>query len=168
MNPDRTDAPERQATTHGGVAPELTLGVPTPQQVPPGASKPALDAKRELELRGLNAFYGAHHAVKDVQLHFAAAGVTAIIGPSGCGKSTTVRCINRMHEETSGARAEGEVLLDGVDLYGSDVDVAAVRRSVGMVFQRPNPVPDDVDLRQRRFRTALNRHAPQGDRGQGA
>ena len=67
--------------------------------------------------------------------------VTAIIGPSGCGKSTMVRCINRMHEEIPSARAEGQVLLDGIDLYGSSVDVVAVRRSVGMVFQKPNPFP---------------------------
>ena len=67
--------------------------------------------------------------------------MTAIIGPSGCGKSTLVRCINRMHEEIPGARAEGKVLLDGQDLYASGVDVVAVRRAVGMVFQKPNPFP---------------------------
>jgi phosphate transport system ATP-binding protein len=64
-----------------------------------------------------------------------------MIGPSGCGKSTLVRCINRMHEEIPGARAEGEVLLDGEDVYGSSVDVVAVRRAIGMVFQKPNPFP---------------------------
>jgi phosphate transport system ATP-binding protein len=94
-----------------------------------------------VELRGLSAFYGSNHAVKDVRLDFPSDVVTAIIGPSGCGKSTMVRCINRMHEEIAGARAEGEVLLDGFDLYGSGVDVVAVRRSVGMVFQKPNPFP---------------------------
>ena len=67
--------------------------------------------------------------------------VTAIIGPSGCGKSTMVRCVNRMHEEIAGARAEGQVLLDGLDLYDSRIDVVAVRRAVGMVFQKPNPFP---------------------------
>ena len=67
--------------------------------------------------------------------------MTAIIGPSGCGKSTMVRCINRMHEEIPSARAEGQVLLDGLDLYDSRVDVVAVRRAVGMVFQKPNPFP---------------------------
>ena len=64
-----------------------------------------------------------------------------MIGPSGCGKSTLVRCINRMHEEIPGARAEGDVTLDDVDLYGPDVDVVAVRRAIGMVFQKPNPFP---------------------------
>jgi phosphate transport system ATP-binding protein len=67
--------------------------------------------------------------------------VTAIIGPSGSGKSTVVRCINRMHEEIPGARAEGSVMLDQTDLYGSDVDVTSVRRIIGMVFQKPNPFP---------------------------
>jgi phosphate transport system ATP-binding protein len=94
-----------------------------------------------VELRGLNAYYGSNHAVKDVSLAFDAAQVTAIIGPSGCGKSTMVRCINRMHEEIDGARAEGEVLLDGLDLYDPRIDIVAVRRSVGMVFQKPNPFP---------------------------
>jgi phosphate transport system ATP-binding protein len=94
-----------------------------------------------LELRGLSAYYGSNHAVKDIRLDFPSDVVTAIIGPSGCGKSTMVRCINRMHEEIAGARAEGEVLLDGIDLYGSAVDVVAVRRSIGMVFQKPNPFP---------------------------
>jgi phosphate transport system ATP-binding protein len=67
--------------------------------------------------------------------------VTALIGPSGCGKSTLVRCINRMHEEIRGARAEGEVLLDDLDVYDEAVDVVAVRRAIGMVFQKPNPFP---------------------------
>jgi phosphate transport system ATP-binding protein len=79
--------------------------------------------------------------VKGVDLDFAPGRVTAMIGPSGCGKSTLVRCINRMHEEIPGARSEGEVKLDELDLYGSDVDVVAVRRVVGMVFQKPNPFP---------------------------
>ena len=67
--------------------------------------------------------------------------MTAIIGPSGCGKSTMVRCINRMHEEIPGARAEGSVTLDELDVYGAGVDVTSVRRMIGMVFQKPNPFP---------------------------
>ena len=94
-----------------------------------------------VELRGLHAYYGSNHAVRGVDLGFAADKVTAIIGPSGCGKSTMVRCINRMHEEIDGARAEGQVLLDGLDLYDSRIDIVAVRRAVGMVFQKPNPFP---------------------------
>ena len=98
-------------------------------------------AKRQVELRTLNAYYGSHHAVKNVSLSFSSSDVTAIIGPSGCGKSTMVRCVNRMHEEIVGARAEGEVLLDGENLYAPQVDVVSVRRAVGMVFQKPNPFP---------------------------
>jgi phosphate transport system ATP-binding protein len=92
-------------------------------------------------LHDLNAYYGDVHAVKDVNLAYAANRVTAMIGPSGCGKSTLVRCINRMHEEIPGARATGEVLLDELDLYGNGVDVVSVRRAIGMVFQKPNPFP---------------------------
>jgi phosphate transport system ATP-binding protein len=92
-------------------------------------------------LSGLSAYYGANQAVKDVNLKYTANRVTAMIGPSGCGKSTLVRCINRMHEEIPGARAEGDVRLDDVDLYGPGVDVVAVRRAIGMVFQKPNPFP---------------------------
>jgi phosphate transport system ATP-binding protein len=76
-----------------------------------------------------------------VDLDYAANQVTAMIGPSGCGKSTLVRCINRMHEEIPGARAEGEIMLDDLDVYGESVDVVAVRRVIGMVFQKPNPFP---------------------------
>jgi phosphate transport system ATP-binding protein len=92
-------------------------------------------------LEKLRAFYGEAEQVKGVDLDFRANEVTAIIGPSGCGKSTMVRCINRMHEEIPGARAEGRVLLDELDVYDSSVDVVAVRRAIGMVFQKPNPFP---------------------------
>jgi phosphate transport system ATP-binding protein len=98
-------------------------------------------AGRRVALRGLSAFYGGAEAVKGIDLDFAPNEVTAIIGPSGCGKSTMVRCVNRMHEEVPGARASGSVMLDDVDIYGDDVDVVSVRRTVGMVFQKPNPFP---------------------------
>jgi phosphate transport system ATP-binding protein len=94
-----------------------------------------------VRLEGLRAFYGSSEQVKGIDLSFPANQVTAIIGPSGCGKSTMVRCINRMHEEIPGARAEGRVLLDELDIYDPAVDVIAVRRAVGMVFQKPNPFP---------------------------
>jgi phosphate transport system ATP-binding protein len=94
-----------------------------------------------ITLRKLSAFYGETHAVKEVDLDYAANRVTAMIGPSGCGKSTLVRCINRMHEEIPGARATGEVRLDDLDLYDNGVDVVSVRRAIGMVFQKPNPFP---------------------------
>ncbi len=94
-----------------------------------------------VKLEKLRAFYGDAEQVKGIDLDFHANEVTAIIGPSGCGKSTMVRCINRMHEEIPGARAEGRVLLDGLDVYDPSVDVVAVRRAIGMVFQKPNPFP---------------------------
>jgi phosphate transport system ATP-binding protein len=95
----------------------------------------------DVAVRSLRAFYGDNEAIKGVDLDFHPNKVTAMIGPSGCGKSTLVRCINRMHEEIPGARAEGEVTLDELNIYGPEVDVVAVRRAIGMVFQKPNPFP---------------------------
>jgi phosphate transport system ATP-binding protein len=89
----------------------------------------------------ISAWFGDHKAVEDVSLVFEPKKVTALIGPSGCGKSTLIRTLNRMHETIPGARMEGEVLLDGRDVYGADVDATSVRRLIGMVFQRPNPFP---------------------------
>ena len=97
-------------------------------------------AKR-IEVSDLNIYYGSHHAVQNVNLTVEPRSVTAFIGPSGCGKSTVLRTLNRMHEVIPGAYCKGSVKLDGVDLYGKDVDPVAVRRQVGMVFQRPNPFP---------------------------
>jgi phosphate transport system ATP-binding protein len=109
-----------------------------------GAARPAETPAvrgRAVRARSVNAWYGDTQAIKDVSIDYAPNQVTAMIGPSGCGKSTLVRCINRMHEEIPGARAEGEILLDDVDINGEGVDVVAVRRAVGMVFQKPNPFP---------------------------
>ena len=137
MNPDDlTAAPtepremtEAGPTTHAGAS-------------SPAAHEPSPRAQgHAITLRKLSAFYGETHAVKEVDLDYAANRVTAMIGPSGCGKSTLVRCINRMHEEIPGARATGEVRLDDLDLYDDGVDVVSVRRAVGMVFQKPNPFP---------------------------
>jgi phosphate transport system ATP-binding protein len=94
-----------------------------------------------LVTRRLNAFFGDLRAVRNVSLDFADKSVTAVIGPSGCGKSTMLRCLNRMHETTPGAEIEGDVLLDGVSIYKGNPDAIAVRRLVGMVFQRPTPFP---------------------------
>ena len=98
-------------------------------------------AGHSVKLEDLQAYYGEHHTIKGMSIEFAANQVAAIIGPSGSGKSTVVRCINRMHEEIPGARAEGKVMLDDLDVYDPEVDVTAVRRLIGMVFQRPNPFP---------------------------
>lgn len=94
-----------------------------------------------LDIEALTASYGATVAVQDVSLAIPPHSVTAVIGPSGCGKSTFLRTLNRMHETASTARVSGTVQLNGVDLYGAEVDPTAVRRVIGMVFQRPNPFP---------------------------
>jgi phosphate transport system ATP-binding protein len=94
-----------------------------------------------VKVKDLHAYYGSQHSIKGVSIDFRANEVTAIIGPSGSGKSTVVRCINRMHEEIPGARAEGSITLDELDIYAPEVDVTAVRRLIGMVFQKPNPFP---------------------------
>ncbi len=98
-------------------------------------------AGHSVSIEALHAYYGKREALKGIELDVAANQVTAIIGPSGCGKSTMVRCINRMHEEVPGARAEGSITLDDIDIYDPAVDVTAVRRLIGMVFQKPNPFP---------------------------
>ena len=97
-------------------------------------------AKR-LDISDLNIYYSDFLAVEGVSMAVEPRAVTALIGPSGCGKSTVLRSLNRMHEVIPGARIEGKIALDGEDLYGRDVDPVRVRRSIGMVFQRPNPFP---------------------------
>lgn len=96
---------------------------------------------KRIEVNDLNVFYGKFKAVEGVTLKIEPRTVTAFIGPSGCGKSTFLRTMNRMHEVIPGAYVEGEVLIDGNNLYGPGVDPVLVRRQVGMVFQRPNPFP---------------------------
>src|SRR5947207_7238684 len=104
---------------------------PTPESAPAST----------FEAKNLSVWYGDKRAIDDVTLDIASNAVTAIIGPSGCGKSTFIRCLNRMHELVPRTRVEGTVLLQGEDLYSSDVDPAIVRRRVGMVFQKSNPFP---------------------------
>jgi phosphate transport system ATP-binding protein len=94
-----------------------------------------------IEARGLSVYYGTHAGVRGVNLPAPSNQVTALIGPSGCGKTTLLRAFNRMHDLTPGTRVEGQVLLDGEDIYGPGVDPIEVRRRVGMVFQKPNPFP---------------------------
>jgi len=96
---------------------------------------------KSIEVNDLNVYYGDFLAVEGVSLDVQPGTVTAFIGPSGCGKSTFLRTLNRMHEVIPGARVEGEVMIDGRNLYGPGVDPVLVRRQVGMVFQRPNPFP---------------------------
>ena len=96
---------------------------------------------KRIEIVGLSAYYGSFKAIDNMSLTIEPKSITAFIGPSGCGKSTLLRTINRMHEVLSGARVEGALLLDDQDIYAVGVDPVAVRRMVGMVFQRPNPFP---------------------------
>jgi phosphate transport system ATP-binding protein len=96
---------------------------------------------KSIDVSGVDIFYGSFKAVEDVSMTIEPRSVTAFIGPSGCGKSTVLRTLNRMHEVIPGARVEGKVLLDGEDIYGSQVDPVNVRRTIGMVFQKPNPFP---------------------------
>ena len=142
MTPDRPTTPMTEPSNE-----QINTGVPSPG-ADGQAGATAVDGRPEataaghrITVRGLNAWYGDLHSIKDFTIDFAPSRVTALIGPSGSGKSTVVRCINRMHEEIPGARSEGEVMLDDTNLYGDGVDVVAVRRAVGMVFQKPNPFP---------------------------
>ena len=95
----------------------------------------------KLELNDVNIYYGDFHAVQNVNMQIPSKAVTAFIGPSGCGKSTVLRTLNRMHEVIPGASVKGEILLDGNDIYGKNVDPVAVRNTIGMVFQKANPFP---------------------------
>jgi phosphate transport system ATP-binding protein len=92
-------------------------------------------------VKDLNAWFGAQHVLKSIDVTLGVQSVTAIIGPSGCGKSTFIRCLNRMHETVPGARVTGEVRLNGEDIYAAGVDPVEIRRRIGMVFQKPNPFP---------------------------
>jgi phosphate transport system ATP-binding protein len=132
--PETTTKDSTQVSTPGGRSEQTTEAGTAERSARDGSG-------HSIQIRGLNAYYGSQHAIKGLDIDFAPNQVTAIIGPSGSGKSTVVRCINRMHEEIPGARAEGSVMLDKTDLYGADVDVTSVRRVIGMVFQKPNPFP---------------------------
>ncbi len=94
--------------------------------------------------RDLNLWYGEKQALKDICLEIPENKITALIGPSGCGKSTFIRCLNRMNDLVSNIRIEGQILYDDIDIYGKDVDVVELRKSIGMVFQKPNPFPMSI------------------------
>src|SRR3954451_1453176 len=115
----------------------MEASVATPAQ--PAAAR-AVDAIG-MRVEGVSAYYGTHKAIEGVDMVIEPGAVTAIIGPSGCGKSTLIRCLNRIHEVVPGAYAEGRVLLGTENIYEKSVDPVAVRRRIGMVFQKPNPFP---------------------------
>ena len=131
------DAARNQQVTN----PDPPFPQPQVQTAAEDRERPKQRGGHSVSVKGLNAYYGASRTIKDMNIDFAAREVTAIIGPSGSGKSTVVRCINRMHEEIPSARAEGEIELDGTNVYDRRVDVTHVRRLIGMVFQKPNPFP---------------------------
>ncbi len=127
-------------------APAMTHGV-TANFFDDQKTRKKLDLVQEevcLDVRGLNLYYGDVHALKNVSMKVPARRVTAFIGPSGCGKSTLLRCFNRMNDLIDICRIEGEILLDGSNIYDRIVDVAELRRRVGMVFQKPNPFPKTI------------------------
>jgi phosphate transport system ATP-binding protein len=97
--------------------------------------------KYKVRIENVNGWYGSKRAIKDVNLNVKEKTVTAFIGPSGCGKTTLLRCLNRMHEMTPGAHADGRVVVDGIDIYDKSIDPVVIRRRIGMVFQKPNPFP---------------------------
>ena len=135
------------SSSHGPQLPATAPGPSTPPaaMVPAQSSGPvAVDGtapELAIQVRALNAWYGERRAIRDVTLDIRANAITAIIGPSGSGKSTLIRCLDRMHEVVPGARSSGKVTYQGVDIYDPDVEPAAVRRTIGMVFQQPNPFP---------------------------
>jgi len=144
MIPDETTNTSETTDTRNQASTDGTAIGPT-QQAPRAPDVSAAPGRggggHAVKVRGLNAYYGELHSIKGVDLDCPANEVTALIGPSGSGKSTVIRCINRMHEEIPGARAEGSVTLDELDVYAPGVDVTSVRRLIGMVFQKPNPFP---------------------------
>jgi len=139
MNPE-TDTKNKDATDVS--SPDQPAGQPQQTAEPaPRAPSETKRAAHSVTVENLHAYYGGQESIKGMSIKFPANEVTALIGPSGSGKSTVVRCINRMHEEIPGARAEGKVMLDDLDVYDAKVDLTAVRRAIGMVFQKPNPFP---------------------------
>ena len=105
--------------------------------------EPVLQATKKYKVRieNVNGWYGKKRAIKDINLNVKEKSVTAFIGPSGCGKTTLLRCLNRMHEMTPGAHADGRIVVDGIDIYDKSIDPVIIRRRIGMVFQKPNPFP---------------------------
>ena len=102
---------------------------------------------KAITVKNLSAFYGKSRAVDDISMDFQPGQITAIIGPSGCGKSTMIRCINRMHEEIIGGSIAGQILIGDDDIYSPDASPMRIRRKIGMVFQKPNPLPPTMSIR---------------------
>jgi phosphate transport system ATP-binding protein len=97
--------------------------------------------RSKVSIKGISAWFGSKQALKNINLEIEENTATAFMGPSGCGKTTLIRCLNRMHEMTPGAKAKGQVILDGIDIYDKSIDPVIIKRRIGMVFQKPNPFP---------------------------
>ena len=140
---DEREQAQEAPATEPGLRRRIIQRMPNVETATAAGAPPQVEGKPGLtvKLEQLRAFYGRAEQVKGIDLEFRANQVTAIIGPSGCGKSTMIRCINRMHEEISGAHAEGRVMLEDINVYDPSIDVVAVRRAIGMVFQKANPFP---------------------------
>jgi phosphate transport system ATP-binding protein len=117
---------------------------PPPVALGAFASSPTAPTRTKIETRNVDFYYGKHHALMSINLEIPEKAVTALIGPSGCGKSTYLRTLNRMNDIIEGTRVTGDVLLDGEDIYARDVDVVALRKRVGMVFQKSTPFPKSI------------------------
>jgi phosphate transport system ATP-binding protein len=122
----------------------LTAALAPTISVVPGDAQTTNAQPPKIDVSGVNFYYGANRVLQDIALKIQPNQVTAFIGPSGCGKSTFLRALNRMNDIIPGARVEGTVLVDGVDIYAPSVDVVALRRKVGMVFQKSNPFPKSI------------------------
>jgi phosphate transport system ATP-binding protein len=123
----------------------MSLNAPLVAPPRPSATQPAANPRPvKIDVAGMNFFYGDHQVLHDITLKIGANNVTALIGPSGCGKSTFLRSLNRMNDIIPGVRVQGSVLIDGQNIYGPGVDVVALRRRVGMVFQKSNPFPKSI------------------------
>jgi phosphate transport system ATP-binding protein len=123
-----------------------TIALPRPHRPvsPAAAPEPAADVAAKIEVAGLNFYYGAKRVLEQINLQVHPKQVTALIGPSGCGKSTFLRSLNRMNDIVAGSRVEGQITIDGQDIYAPSVDVVDLRRRVGMVFQKSNPFPKSI------------------------
>ncbi len=139
MNTQVSEAPAREASPDGSGA-MIRVTAARPDVV----ARPEAVAEPVVELQDVSCYYGSFRAVRNVDIKVARNAITALIGPSGCGKSTLLRTINRMNDLVPSYRSEGRILLDGQDLSAKSVDPVAVRRRVGMVFQKPNPFPKTV------------------------
>ena len=122
----------------------LSLSIPVTDAVTQERAAPRRADSVKMSLEAVSVFYGAFCAVREVSMPVRDRRITSIIGPSGCGKSTLLRSLNRMNDLVPGARVQGRLLLDHADIYARDIDPVAVRRRVGMVFQRPNPFPKSI------------------------